>query len=195
VKQGAEFDMRAKGERESVSDGELVDPSFDRPSLEDQPPAPPARGSHPSASVLVGGGEKQARAYVPPTALPSLGPQEGDTSSKVAIASDVDPRRMPTVKIPEGRREPSAKAGERPAPLDTDDVPLPSLSGFSDPDEAEAGSKDRGRRTRSPMLIWAVAVTLAVGIGAGAAYWVRKGMAPKGAPSGERPAKTAPATR
>ncbi|UQA59058.1 hypothetical protein [Polyangium aurulentum] len=167
-----------------MSDGELVDPSFGTAPAAELPPAPPARGSQPSASVLVGGGEKQARAYVPPTALPSLGPQEGDTSSKVAIASDVDPRRMPTVK------KPSAKAGERPAPLDGD-AARPAPSGISEDDEAEgeAGSKARGRSAKSPMLIWAVAVTLAVVVGAGAAYWVRKGMAPKGEP----PAKTAPA--
>jgi len=176
--------MRAKGKRESVSDGELVDPSFDASPRENLPPAPPARGSQPSASVLVGGGEKQARAYVPPTALPSLGPQEGDTSSKVAIASDVDPRRMPTVK------KPSAKAGERPAPLDND-AAHPDPSGLDEADgaEGEAEGKSRGRSAKSPMLIWAVAVTLAVLVGAGAAYWVRKGMAPKSEP----PAKTAPA--
>lgn len=154
--------------------------------------APNPRASQPSASVLVGGGEKEARAYVPPTALPSLGPQEGDTTSKVAIASDVDPRRMPTVKIPEERKKKSA-AG-RPAPLDADGVPRPSKPGFSEAEaEGEDGTQTRARGGKSPMVIWAVAVALAAVLGAGAAYGVRKGMR-KDAPSGE-PAKTAPVKR
>jgi hypothetical protein len=197
--------MRAKRKRDSEIDSDLVDPSFDAPLEEAtepakpqpnaKPPLPNPRASQPSGSVLVGGGEKQARAYVPPTALPSLGPQEADTSSKVAISNDIDPRRMPTVKIPEERKKKSAAAGARPAPLDADGVPRPAPPGFSAPEtDGEDGTPSKAApRGRSSTLIWAVAVTLAAVLGAGAAYGVRKSMTRKDAPSGQPPAKTAPA--
>jgi hypothetical protein len=191
--------MSAKRSLESDL-GDLVDPSFDAPAAEEEVPQ---RLSHPNnPNVLVGGGEREARVYVPPTSLPQGPALTGpDTSSKVAISSSVDPRRMPTVRISQGRSKPPPP-GERPAPPEGaygQVVPKPPRPPAIHeaplaPAQASRAPAQPGAAATSPAVIWILAVTLAALIGAGAALYIRKSMMQRQTPAPAPTSTGAPAS-
>jgi len=76
--------MKRRRNGDSDFDGDLVDPSVGAP----EPTASASPTSQPNAhgQVYVGGGEREARAYVGPTALPSIAAPKA-APDKVAIAS------------------------------------------------------------------------------------------------------------
>ncbi|MRG97247.1 hypothetical protein [Polyangium spumosum] len=196
--------MSARRSADSEHDGDLVDPSFGAGGTPEPPPV--LRPSNPpnQSNVLVGGGEREARAYVGPTALPAVAaPKSTEGAGKVAIASSVDPRRMPTVRISPGRARPPLAPGERPAPpepltspygpVSPRPAPPPALvvphgAPHSIPPSAAKVSSRRNPSGSPAMVIWVLAVVLAGLIGAGAALWIRRNMAAKEPP----PAPAAP---
>ena len=218
--------MSARKSSDSEHDGDLVNPSFGAGATPEPPPAArpsadnggsaPTSGAAPpnplppnQSNVLVGGGEREARAYVGPTALPTVAaPKPTDGAGKVAIASSVDPRRMPTVRISpgHGRARPPLAPGERPAPPEAMVAPFGPVSPRPTPPPAlvaphgaphsvpPSAAKVSSRRdpTGSPATaIWVLAVVLAALIGAGAALWIRRNMAAKEPPP-PAPAPAAP---
>lgn len=198
--------MSTRKPRESELDGDLVDPSFGANATPE--PAPVGRPSQPNPQVLVGGGEREARAYVPPTALPSgVGPNPNEGGGKVAIASSVDPRRMPTVRLAPGRPRPPLAPGERPQPPEAPMQYVPGTSRPGPPAFVEAAPRSQpdpgGPRSMpassqaepssTPAVVWILAVLLAALVGAGAALWIRRNMAVKPDPAAPAAAPNAPA--
>ncbi len=197
--------MSARKPHHSELDADLVDPRFGGGQTPE--PAPVARPSQPNANVLVGGGEREARAYVGPTALPSAHvPSPSDAGGKVAIASSVDPRRMPTVRIAPGRPRPPLQPGERPAapegmgmgmtPFVPGVRPAPP-PGFIEPAPRSApisrpiGSAPAVASSGTPAAVWILAVLLAALVGAGVALYIRRNSATAPVPV---PRPAAPAT-
>ncbi|MDI1481697.1 hypothetical protein [Polyangium sp. y55x31] len=187
--------MSARRPSDSEHDGDLVDPSFGAGGSPEPPPVLRPSAPPNQSNVLVGGGEREARAYVGPTALPTVqAPKSADTG-KVAIASSVDPRRMPTVRISPGRGRPPLAPGERPAPPEPMVSPfgpvsprpapppafvVPHSGPHSGPHSAPASAKvsSRPEPASSPATaIWVLAVVLAALVGAGAALYIRRNMA------------------
>ncbi|MDI1446665.1 hypothetical protein [Polyangium sp. 6x1] len=182
--------MSARRPSESEHDGDLVDPSFGAGASPEPPPV--LRPSVPpnQANVLVGGGEREARAYVGPTALPTVQAPKPADAGKVAIASSVDPRRMPTVRISPGRAKPLAP-GERPGPPEglmspfgpvsprpapPPAIVMPHSAPHSVPSSGKVSS--RPEPSASPATaIWVLAVVLAALVGAGVALYIRRNMA------------------
>ncbi|MDC0742412.1 hypothetical protein [Polyangium mundeleinium] len=188
--------MSARRPSDSEHDGDLVDPSFGAGGSPEPPPVLRPSAPPNQANVLVGGGEREARAYVGPTALPAAHvPNPAETAGKVAIASSVDPRRMPTVRISPGRAKPLAP-GERPAPPEALVSPfgpvsprppppsalvVPHSAPHSAPSSAKVSS--RPEPAGSPATaIWVLAVVLAALIGAGVALYIRRNMPAKEPP-------------
>ncbi len=186
--------MSARKPADSELDGDLVDPSFGAGATPE--PAPTSVKAPPNpANVLVGGGEREARAYVGPTALPTVAaPKSMEGAGKVAIASSVDPRRMQTIKMsthPGGRARPPLAPGERPpppegipfGPVSPRPAPPPALVvPHNMPPSVHAPSR-RDPTGSSATVIWVLAVVLAALIGAGAALWIRRNMAAQEAPA------------
>ena len=198
--------MSSRKPSDSEHDGDLVDPSFGAGATPEPPPV--ARPSAPpnQANVLVGGGEREARAYVGPTALPTINAPKPTDAGKVAIASSVDPRRMQTVRISPGagRMRPPLAPGERPAPPEPLASPygpvsprpapppafiVPHAAPHSMPPSAKVSSR-RPASGPPATVIWVLAVVLAALIGAGAALWIRRNMQAKEPP---KPVPAAPA--
>jgi hypothetical protein len=172
--------------------------------------------SHPNGHhgpVYVGGGEREARAYVAPVVVPSAAAPKS-TGEKVAISSTVDPRRMQTMKLPPGRPRPpltpDEQPQERPELIAEDAAAAPSnrypTSGAQinkRPKSAMASATvvrpPPALPTNSgpPAIVWVLAVALAALIGAGTALWLRKGNAtptPAQAVPKTSPDKQAPPT-
>ncbi|MDC3986097.1 hypothetical protein [Polyangium jinanense] len=193
--------MSARRPSNSEHDGDLVDPSFGAGASPEPPPV--LRPSVPpnQNNVLVGGGEREARAYVGPTALPAAHAPKTAETGKVAIASSVDPRRMPTVRISTGRGRPPLAPGERPAPPEPMISPfgpvsprptpppafvVPHSAPHSVPPSAKVSS--RPEPAGSPATaIWVLAVVLAALVGAGAALYIRRNMAAQQPPPAPAP--------
>ncbi|TKD02223.1 hypothetical protein [Polyangium fumosum] len=196
--------MSSRRPSDSEHDGDLVDPSFGAGGSPEPPPVLRPSAPPNQANVLVGGGEREARAYVGPTALPAAHvPDPAETAGKVAIASSVDPRRMPTVRISPGRAKPPLAPGERPAPPEAlmspfgpaSPRPAPPSALFvphSAPHSAPSSAKVSSRpepASNPATAIWILAVVLAALIGAGAALYIRRNMPAKEPPP---PAPAAP---
>lgn len=198
--------MKRRRNGDSEFDGDLVDPSL---GSAEPPNAAAADAAHASShsQVFVGGGEREARAYVPPTSLPAIAAPK-QTADKVAIASSVDPRRMQTMRLAPGRPRPPLTPEElqeqRPDQL-AEEVGAPSsrypTSGSHvsqrAPKSAMAATVVRAPPSAAPptsgppTIVWVLAVALAALIGAGTALWLRRSTA---APP-QTPAPTAPANR
>ena len=102
--------MKRRRNGDSDYEGDLVDPSVDG----SDPHASASPNSQPNAHspVYVGGGEREARAYVAPTAVPLIAAPK-TSADKVAIASSVDPRRMQTIRLSPGRIRPPLTPDEQ----------------------------------------------------------------------------------
>jgi hypothetical protein len=200
--------MKRRRNGDSEFDGDLVDPSLGAPEPP-QPSAPSSESSQPNghAPVFVGGGEREARAYVPPTSLPAAAAPK-QTADKVAISSSVDPRRMQTMRLAPGRPRPpltpEEQAQERPGQM-SEDAGSPSsrypTSGShvsQRPPKSPMASATIVRQPPSvgrsssgtPTVVWVLAVALAALIGAATALWLRKSPATP-APGPQPPAASA----
>ena len=204
--------MKRRRNGDSDFDGDLVDPSVGAP----EPPGSASPAAQPNAhsQVYVGGGEREARAYVGPTALPSIAAPKA-TPDKVAIASSVDPRRMQTMKLSPGRIRPPPSADEqRPgemseeqgaASVPSNRYPTPAAQISQRPPKSAMASATIVRAPPSaptnsgpPTIVWVLAVALAALIGAGTALWLRKSStapAPAPAPVSAPDKPTPPAKR
>ena len=204
--------MKRRRSGDSDFDGDLVDPSLGAP----EPPTSPSGQPNAHGQVYVGGGEREARAYVGPTAVPSIAAPKA-SADKVAISSTVDPRRMQTMRLPVGRPRPALTPEEqqeqkaRPD-LMAEDGATPSsrypTSGAQiskRPKSAMASativrappSVSATASSSPPTIVWVLAVALAALIGAGVALWLRKSSttpAPAPAAPMSSPVNQAPAT-
>lgn len=187
--------MKRRRNGDSDFDGDLVDPSVGAPEPTTSPSATPNPNAH--GQVYVGGGEREARAYVGPTALPSIAAPKA-TPDKVAISSSVDPRRMQTMKLAPGRpRAPMSPDEPRPGQLTEESGPVGAPSNRYPTSAAQISqrppksamaaativrappaiptSKSTGNSSSGPpTIVWVLAVALAALIGAGTALWLRK---------------------
>lgn len=199
--------MKRKRNGDSEFDGDLIDPSMDATAA----PTPGASSAQPNAHgpVYVGGGEREARAYVAPVAVPSTAAPK-TSADKVAIASSVDPRRMQTMRLSPGRPRPPLTPDEQ-RPDQMLEEPAVSSSAPSSryptsgaqlgprpPKSAMASTVVRApppaqTNPGPPTIIWVLAVALAALIGAGTALWLRKNSAVP-APVPAPAPQTAPAT-
>lgn len=199
--------MKRRRNGDSDYEGDLVDPSVD--GTDAQASASPNSQPNAHSPVYVGGGEREARAYVAPTAVPLIAAPK-TSADKVAIASSVDPRRMQTIRLSPGRiRPPLSPDEQRPEmPAEEAGVAAPSSRyptsaahiSQRGPKSAMASSTvvrtppSAPTNSGPPMIVWVLAVALAALIGAGTALWLRKNStAPAPAPTNV-PAKPAPAT-
>ena len=204
--------MKRRRNGESDYEGDLVDPSVDG----SDPHASASPNSQPNAHgpVYVGGGEREARAYVAPTAVPLIAAPK-TSADKVAIASSVDPRRMQTIRLSPGRIRPPLTPDEQRPEMPAEEAAgaVPSVPSSRYPTSA-AHISQRGPKSAMasstvvrappsaptnsgpPMIVWVLAVALAALIGAGTALWLRKNSAaPAPAPTPTSvPVKPAPAT-
>lgn len=206
--------MKRRRSGDSDFDGDLIDPSVGAP--EPPPPGSPHANAH--TPVFVGGGEREARAYVAPTAVPSAAAPKS-TADKVAISSAVDPRRMQTMRLPPGRPRPPLSPDEqqRPDLMSEEGTGTPSsryptsAAQISQRPKSAMASATVVRAPPSvptntngpPAVIWIFAVALAALIGAGTALWLRRSSAPPAPPAPTvapapvpvpAPVKPAPAT-
>ncbi|MDI3283814.1 hypothetical protein [Polyangium sp. 15x6] len=194
--------MSARRPSNSEHDGDLIDPSFGAGGSPEPPPVLRPSAPPNQSNVLVGGGEREARAYVGPTALPAAHAPSAETAGKVAIASSVDPRRMPTVRISPGRGRPPLAPGERPAPPEPLVSPfgpvsprpappsaliVPHSAPHSAPSSAKVSSRP-GPAAGPATAVWVLAVVLAALVGAGVALYIRRNMAAQPPPSAPAPA-------
>ncbi len=192
--------MRARRNDDSDT-GDLVDPSMGAPQPPQAGPTPrPNPQSH--AQVYIGRGEREERAYIPPTALPNIAKPKED-AEKVAISSSVDPRRMQTMRLAPGRPRQPLSPDERPEGMLEEPGAASSQFPPSSVRSSQRGPKSSmahatiSMRAPSPtatsgppMIVWVLAVALAALIGAGTALWLRRtSPAPQPAPT------TAPAPR
>ncbi len=204
--------MKRKRNGDADFDGDLVDPSVGTP----EPPASVSAASQPNAhsQVYVGGGEREARAYVGPTALPSIAAPKA-APDKVAISSSVDPRRMQTMKLSPARpRTPLAPDEPRPGEMTEEQVaagapssryPTSAAQMSQRPPKSAMASATIVRAPPSaatssgpPTIVWVLAVALAALIGAGTALWLRKSNttpAPSPAPASAPDKPASPAKR
>lgn len=181
--------MKRRRNGDSDDEGDLVDPSLGNP----EPSNSGASPSHPNAhgQVFVGGGEREARAYVPPTSLPSIAAPKS-TADKVAISSTVDPRRMQTMRLSPGRPRPPLTpeelAQQRPGQM-AEEAGAPSsrypTSGSHVSQRAPKSAMATATIVRAPpsatpassglpTIVWVLAVALAALIGAATALWLRR---------------------
>jgi hypothetical protein len=194
---------------DATFDGDLVDPSVGGTDA----PAAASTTSQANAHtpVYVGGGEREARAYVAPTALPApAAPKK--SADKVAIASSVDPRRMQTMKLSPGRIRPPLSPDEQQRPdLAPEGAPSTPSSRYPTsgahisqrgPRSAMATSTivrtppKAAKNSSPPTIIWVLAVALAALVGAGVALWLRKNSTPPApAPAPAAPAPVSPTNR
>jgi hypothetical protein len=190
-------------------DGDLVDPTIGGTDA----PASAAPTSHPQghSPVFVGGGEREARAYVAPVTVKAAAAPKA-AADKVAIASSVDPRRMQTMRIAPGRpRPPLTPDEQRPDQMTEEGAATPATPSSRYP---TSGAQISQRPPKSamasatvvrappsaptnsgpPTIVWVLAVALAALIGAGTALWIRRNStAPAPAPApASAPAKAAP---
>jgi hypothetical protein len=193
---------RMRARRNDDSDiGDLVDPSMGAPLP--PPQAGPASRPNPQShgQVYIGRGEREERAYIPPTSLPNIAKPKED-ADKVAISSSVDPRRMQTMRLAPGRPRPPLTPDERPEGMIEE--PGATSSPFTPPSvrssqrpKSSAANATVSMKALSPtdtsgppMIVWVLAVALAALIGAGTALWLRRSSPqPQPAPT------TAPAPR
>ncbi len=203
--------MKRRRNGDSDFDGDLVDPSVGAP----EPTASASPTSQPNAhgQVYVGGGEREARAYVGPTALPSIAAPKA-APDKVAIASSVDPRRMQTMKLSPARpRAPLSPDEQRPGQLSEETGAASAPSNRYPTSAAQISQRPKSAMAAAtivrapptasttsnglPTIVWVLAVALAALIGAGTALWLRKSSsAPAPAPApASVPDKPAPAKR
>lgn len=179
-------------------EGDLVDPTIGGAD----PAGSTASGSHPQGHgpVYVGGGEREARAYVAPVAVKAAAAPKA-TADKVAIASSVDPRRMQTMKLSPGRiRPPVAPDEQRPDQILEEGAATPATPSSRYPTSGAQVSQRPPKSAMAsatvvrappavptnsgpPTIVWVLAVALAALIGAGTALWIRKNtVAPTPAP-------------
>jgi len=180
--------MKRRRNGDSDFDGDLVDPSVGAP----EPPPTTSPSSQPNphhGPVYVGGGEREARAYVPPMVLPSIAAPK-TTADKVAISSSIDPRRMQTMRIAPGQlRPPLSPDEQRPQVIAEEAGATPSnryptagprssprgpKSAMASATIARAPTSAPANNNNLPTIVWVLAVALAALIGAGTALWLRK---------------------
>ncbi len=185
--------MKRRRNGDSEFDGDLIDPSMD--ASQQAAAASSASQPNPHGPVFVGGGEREARAYVAPVVVPSIAAPKA-SADKVAIASSVDPRRMQTMRLAPGRPRtpltPEEQQLERPGQLAEETSPHAPSSRYPTsgaqvsrrpPKSPMASTVVRApppAQTNSgpPMVVWVLAVALAALIGAGTALWIRRNSAP-----------------
>lgn len=199
--------MKRRRNGDSDYEGDLVDPA----AAGSDAPASASPNSQPQAHgpVYVGGGEREARAYVAPTAVPLIAAPK-TSADKVAIASSVDPRRMQTIRVSPGRiRPPLSPDEQRPDMIAEEAGGSPSsrypTSGAQPSQRAPKSAMASATIVRAPppavsnsgppTIVWVLAVALAALIGAGVALWLRKNSTtPAPAPTNV-PAKPASTTK
>jgi hypothetical protein len=201
--------MKRRRNGDSEFDGDLIDPSMDANQAGGS--ASPASQPNPHGPVYVGGGEREARAYVAPVPVPLIAAPKA-AADKVAIASSVDPRRMQTMRLAPGRPRapltPEEQQLERPGQMTEEANPHAPSSRYP-----TSGAQISHRPPKSPMastivrtpppaqtnngpplVIWILAVALAALIGAGTALWIRKNSATPAPAPAPAAAPKAPAT-
>lgn len=188
--------MKRRRNGDSDFDGDLIDPSLGGPDAPSST-GPASQPNAHSAAVYVGGGEREARAYVAPTPVP-LAAAPKTSADKVAISSAVDPRRMQTMRLPPGRIRPPLTPEEQQEQKQRPDAMTEEAGAASShryPTSA-AHISQRGPKSAmasativrappavptnsgTPTIVWVLAVALAALIGAGTALWLRKNSAP-----------------
>lgn len=195
--------MKRRRNGDADFDGDLIDPSLGGPDT--APSASPTAQQNEQAPahspVFVGGGEREARAYVAPVAVPSIVAPK-TSADKVAIASSVDPRRMQTMKLSPGRIRPPLSPDEQARP----DLVNEEAGGTPSSRYPTSGAHISKRGPKSamasatvvrappaaptnavnsgpPTVVWVLAVALAALIGAGIALWLRKNSVPVPTPA------------
>lgn len=190
--------MNRRRSGDAEFEGDLVDPTIggtDAAGSADPKANPQGHGP-----VYVGGGEREARAYVAPVAVKAAAAPKA-AADKVAIASSVDPRRMQTMRIAPGRPRPGLTPDEqRPDQILEDGAATPATPSSRYPTSGAQVSQRPAKSAMAsatvvrappaaptnsgpPTIVWVLAVALAALIGAGTALWLRKNsVAPAPAP-------------